>query len=108
MTTTTTTIRWTGQTGRKYTYYIYPIGTEFKPEPGNYIFARESSLGEFTPVYIGETGDLSERFDNHHKMPCIRRAWATHIHVHINRDGVQARRSEEADLVDRWDPSCNG
>ena len=37
----------------------------------NYLFARKTEKGTFTPIYAGETGDISERFDNHHKMPCI-------------------------------------
>ena len=105
--TTRPTIEWPGKKGQSYTYYIFPIDTNFDQNPGNYVFAKETSPRRWTPVYIGETSDLSERFDNHHKMPCIRRAGATHIHAHINRAGAQARRSEEADLVNRWKPQCN-
>ena len=60
------------------------------------------------PARFGETEDLSERFDNHHKMPCILFQGATHIHVHQNQNGRAARRLEERDLVDKWNPPCNG
>ena len=106
--TATQTIDWPGLSGREYRYYIYPIGTSFNAAPGNYIFAKETSAGRYRPIYIGETEDLSERFDNHHKMPCIRLQEATHIHVHRNNGGVAARRLEERDLVDKWNPPCNG
>ena len=106
--TDTKTINWTGKSGRQYLYYIYPIGSTFKAVPGNYIFAKETSPGRYRPIYIGETEDLSERFDNHHKMACIRREGATHIHAHQNDAGVTARRQEERDLVAKWNPSCNG
>ena len=102
------TIDWAGQSGRQYRYYIYPIGTTFKAVPGNYIFTRETSPGRHRPIYIGETEDLSERFENHHKMPCIRREGATHIHVHQTDGGAAVRRQEEGDLIGKWNPSCNG
>ena len=106
--TETKSMNWTGKSGHQYRYVIYPIGTSFKAVPGNYIFAREVSPDRYPPIYIGETEDLSERFDSHHKMPCIRREGATHIHVHQNNSGQAARRVEERDLVARWNPPCNG
>lgn len=105
---TTPTINWAGKSGRTYKYWIYPIGTDFKAVPGNYIFTKEVSSGRYKPIYIGETGDLSERFDNHHKMPCVRTQGATHIHVHQSSGGPTERRLEEADLIARWQPVCNG
>lgn len=101
------TILWEGKSGKKYKYWIYPIGQEFNAVPGNYIFAKQPKPNEWTPIYIGETSDLSERFDNHHAMACIKRNGATHIHVHRNDGGEKARRAEEADLISKWDPPCN-
>jgi len=101
------TIKWLGQSGKEYTYWIYKVGTTFESAPGNYIFAKETKPNTFKPIYVGQTADLGERFDNHHKMPCIRQNGATHIHVHKNTEGEPARLSEEADLVDRWHPICN-
>ena len=101
------TINWRGRSGREYAYHIYPIGTEFKSAPGNYVFAKQTRPNTFQPIYIGETEDLSQRFDNHHKMPCIRRNGATHITVHANYNGEQARKAEEADLIANYRPICN-
>jgi len=39
------TIVWSGLSGKKYKYWIYPIDTSFKEEPGNYIFTRETRHG---------------------------------------------------------------
>ena len=107
-TTKTLTILWQGKSGTDYKYYIYPIGTIFKSEPGNYVFAKESSPGKWRAIYIGETSNLNERFDDHHKMPCIRRNGATHIHVHINSVNKTLRVAEETDLTTKWVPTCNG
>lgn len=106
-TTTTRTIEWSGRSGRSYTYYIYPIGTPLKKVPGNYVFARETKPRRWTPIYVGETGDLSERFDNHHKMTCIKAKGATHIHAHASSAVAQERRSEERDIIGKWSPPCN-
>lgn len=107
-TTTVPTINWPGASGRKYLYRIYPIGQAFKAVAGNYIFAKEIEYNLFQPVYVGETSDLSERFDYHHKKNCIQRNGATHIMAHANDGGETARRTEEADLVRYHSPACNG
>ena len=101
------TIRWEGASGRGYRYWIYPIHTTFKAQPGNYIFAVQTQPGRWAPAYIGETSSLRERLESHEKEECARRHGATHIHAHIS-NGQQARRAEEADLIARWEPGCNG
>jgi hypothetical protein len=103
----TTSIDWKGISGQTYTYEIHPIDTSFKGLPGNYIFAKETKPNTWTPVYIGETSNLSERFDDHHKKPCVDRNGATHIHVHVNDAGEAARRAEEQDLIAAYRPPCN-
>jgi len=107
-TTATPTADWTGASGQKYRYYVYQIGTTFKAVPGNYIFSKVTADNKWCAIYIGETGDLSARFDGHHKMPCIKRNGATHIMVHANNNGERARRAEEADLLANYASACNG
>ena len=103
----TPTINWEGKSGTKYNYWIYPFETTFNDKKGaNYVFAQETTTGSYKPIYIGQTGDLSERFDNHHKMPCIKRNNATHIHVHLT-SSEQNRFAEETDLLQRWNTPCN-
>ncbi len=53
-------IHWHGMSGR-YGYFIYPIGTTFKDEPGNDIYTEETSTDRWTPLYIGQTSSLKER-----------------------------------------------
>lgn len=101
------TIDWEGKSGSTYRYWIYPIGAPLKAEPGNYVFARETTPNWFHPIYIGETGDLSERFDNHHKMPCIRQNRATEICAHTSSSNRDIRLAEERDLLAKWNPACN-
>lgn len=97
---------WTGASGKKYTYDIFPIGTDWYGVPGNYIFAKESSPGKWQAVYIGETESFKERLPNHNELPCIRLNGGTHTHAHVNRDN-SARLEEEQDLLANNKTPCN-
>jgi len=98
---------WKGQSGQTYLYGIHEIDTTHKSVPGNYIFAKETKPRTWEAVYIGQTDDLSERFDNHHKMPCIHRNGATHIHTHESSPDESVRQAEETDLIQYNHPICN-
>jgi hypothetical protein len=105
-TTEARTILWTGQSGSKYKYSIYKIGTNFKDIAGNYVYAQETKPNSWSPKYIGQTNSLKNRLSNHEKESCAIRNGATHIHVHANSSEV-SRLSEEKDLVVNWKPPCN-
>ena len=98
---------WTGDSGKKYEYYITPIDTEWKDAPGNYIFAKETEPHKWEAVYIGQTESFKDRLPDHNELPCILDNGGTHIHTHINRD-KQARLDEEADLLENHETPCNG
>jgi hypothetical protein len=98
---------WRGASGRRYNYWVYPINTTFKDEPGNYIYARPNPMGGWQAVYIGQTSSLSQRLASHEKeQAAILRGGATHIHAHLSPDD-RARRIEEADLVRHLLPPFN-
>lgn len=102
------TITWEGTPGKKYKYWIHDIDYDkFDTVPANYIFTKETETGTHKPIYIGETEDISERFDYHHKIDCIRRNGATHIHAHKSSNDKETRCLEESDLIDKWKPICN-
>ena len=100
-------VTWPGKSGQKYEYSVYPLGTSFKEIPGNYIYAKKTQAGLWSPCYIGQTDNLSERLGNHEKEPCAKRQGATHIHVHGNGNGERTRKAEEADLIVNYKPPCN-
>ena len=92
---------------RIYKYWIFDIDYEFKPnQPGNYVFAKQTEAHTWRVIYIGQTKDLGEGFDDYPKMPCILKNGATHIHAHKNKKET-SRLAEEADLIERWHPVCN-
>ena len=100
-------IKWKGASGETYNYWIYQIGENFKDKPGNYIYAKETNPQSWRPVYIGQTSSLSERLADHEKEACATRNGATHIHAHTSGE-LRLRRAEEDDLIEKWDPVCNG
>ncbi len=91
-----TTIDWPGKSGKKYTYGIYGIDTNFEDEDGNYIFCRNDGR-HWLAIYVGE-GNLKERTANHHQADCISQKGATYIHAHTNPN-ERARKAEEADVL---------
>lgn len=101
------TINWPGQSGKKYQYQIYPIGTSFKEEAGSYIYAKEASPEHWSPCYIGQTENLNQRLRNHEKEACAKKNGATHIHAHLNNKSEADRKAEEKDLIQKWKPPCN-
>ena len=100
-------VNWPGTSGRNYGYWVYPIGTNLKDSPGNYIYAKANNLGTWNAVYIGQTSSLRDRLNNHEKEPCARQNGATHIHAHIGAFDEQPRMAEEKDLITIHKPVCN-
>jgi hypothetical protein len=98
---------WTGQSGQKYRYTVYMFGTVFGPGAANYILADEARPGKFLPIYIGQTGDLSEPLDNLLALPCFKQNRVTHIHVRHSDSREEIRRADRSDLIDVWKPPCN-
>lgn len=109
--TTPTTLELTGASGKKYTFYVYPYGQTFKAMGGVYAITRATpnSTGgnDHKIIYIGQTGDLSERFDDHHKESCFTRNQANR-HCVLVEGNEKTRLAIEADLIAAYNPPCNG
>ena len=95
-----------GRSRRQYQFEVRPRHEPQPAIPGCYIFARKDANGRYSLVYIGHTGDLSERFTNHHKWDCIVRNQATHLCVYFTESTVHARVIEK-DLLDNYTTPCN-
>lgn len=100
----------TGQSGAKYRFNVYPIGQAFKAVGAVYAVTRryKNSKGGYSHefIYVGETGDLSTRFDDHHKADCFTRHKANSICTHTD-DDEDSRLSKEDDLIKKHNPPCN-
>ena len=108
---TPATLELTGASGRKYAFLVYPWGTTFKQLGGVYAVTRavpnQTGRETHSIIYVGQTGDLSERFDDHHKAACFSKHSANCICVHVE-SSEKTRLAIEADLIAAYNPPCNG
>ena len=95
-----------GASRRQYQFEIQPLWDPQPAVPGCYIFTRRETNGRYTLIYIGETGNLSERLIDHHKWPCITHYKATNLCVHFTESKLGAA-SIEKDLLENYDTLCN-
>jgi hypothetical protein len=102
-----TSQNWPGQSGKEYSYEIYPLEASFRPLPGNYIYAGQAEDGSWVAVYVAQTRDLHQRLEGHVRMDDAVANGATQLHAHYCSAGQAARCSEEHDLILRWHPVCN-
>lgn len=96
-----------GASGTSYEFWVYPWGTPMRAIGGVYLVLKKSMNGKYDVLYVGQTADLSERFDNHHKKPCFDRNDKTHIATRAE-SSEQKRLDIETDLVRNYQPACNG
>lgn len=102
-----TSCNWLGVSGTEYQYEVYSLDAEFRPLPGNYIYARQAEDGNWIPIYIAQTRDLHQRLEGHVRMDDAIASGATHLHAHYCAVGQAARCTEERDLIKHWQPVCN-
>lgn len=97
-----------GVSGIQYEFELYDFPPHFKKHIGAvYIISKDTNDGNHKPIYIGITEDISERFDNHHKMDRILKYDPTHIGIYFESN-EQKRLEIETDLIKGLKPPCNG
>lgn len=95
-----------GVSGTRYSFEVYPWGQAFRSLGGVYVVLRRQQNNQYDVLYVGQTGDLNERFDQHHKQPCFDRNLRTHIGVMV--EGSESRRlAIERDLLGNYSTVCN-
>jgi len=104
------TVKFKGKSGESYDFNVYPMDQSFKAIGGVYVVTRrfkdEDDGFRHKIIYVGETGDLSTRFDNHHKADCFTEHSANCICVHVD-DDEDSRLAKEDDLIKLHNPPCN-
>lgn len=104
------TMKVAGKSGTEYSFDLYPTGTSFKALGAVYVItkrtAKQGGGGEHTYLYVGETGDLSTRFDDHHKQECFNDHDANCIGIHLD-DSEKSRLSKEDDILAGHKWPCN-
>jgi hypothetical protein len=107
------TVTATGGSGRQYVFDVYPWddldvpkGTAFSPVGAVYLVLRKIAQGNYDILYVGQTANLTGRFDDHHKQACFDRNARTHIGV-LRCGQERDRLAIEADLLNRYKTVCN-
>src|SRR5437773_9655513 len=100
---TATVIALKGASGQTYEFEVHPWGTQFNPVGAVYVVLQTRTDGL---IYVGQTGDLSERFDKHHKKSCFDQHNKTHIGVHVD-SSERSRLGQESDLIAGYNWPCN-
>ncbi|WP_339783358.1 hypothetical protein [uncultured Marinobacter sp.] len=105
------TLKLTGVSGTTYTFDVYPYDTKFKAIAAVYYISRRTEKsdgsGTHTAIYVGETEDMSTRFDSHHDEACFKRNNANCKSI-LKETSGRRRLEIEADLVSSLNPPCNG
>lgn len=105
-----------GASGKSYLFTLFEYSSfnqlhdAFRPLQALYVFSkRYFSEGAFTHslIYLGQTNDLSTRFNNHHKETEIGEHYGNCIWIHVCNGTDQQREEAERDLLDAYDFVCN-
>ena len=103
-------ITFTGKSGTTYPFEAFSWDTSFNAVGAVYFITtrtrKPDSGGSHENVYIGQTSNLSERFDDHHKANCFNRNGANCICVHVDSN-EKSRLNKEADLIAGNTTPCN-
>jgi hypothetical protein len=99
-----------GKSGNPYRFKVYPLGTRFKKLSGIYIIGTRSHGANggrrLVPLFVGNTEDFSQPFDNHRKSKEFTDQGANCIC--LQSDAVEeSRLTKERDLIASLQPACN-
>ena len=105
------TITLKGLSGTEYKFNVYKWDTDFDDIGAVYYISNrhkdDDGGWKHTKIYIGQTGDLSDHFDNHHKSECFEDHDVNAVSVHRD-DDEDSRLVKEIDLIMVLNPPCNG
>lgn len=104
------TVTFTGSSGQNYTFSAYYRDTTFNSVGAVYFMTKRAKKSDntfsHTRIYVGETGDLSNRPLNHHRKACFDRNGANCVCIYLENNQKQ-RYAIEHDLLEKYDPPCN-
>jgi hypothetical protein len=99
--------RWQGASLAWYHHSIFDFAETTVITRANYIMVRREFDGKRTALYIGQSGDLSDRLPNHEKFAAAHRLGANELHLHFLADSSSERFSIETDLRNGHNPPLN-
>ncbi len=107
-------VTYAGASGAEYEFTACSWDQRFKAAGAVYFITKRTPQPDREPdgvghtrIYVGQTEDLSERLDDHHKASCFKQHAANCICVHPD-DNENSRLTKENDLIESYHPPCNG
>ena len=104
------TLTVSGKSGNKYDFKVYPFNTEFNAIGAVYLITKRTQKpngrGAHDYIYAGQTDNLSERFNGHHKEACFTRLNANCKCIYAE-ETESKRLSIESDILEKSDLPCN-
>jgi len=106
------TVKFKGDSGNEYEFAVYSFDTTFKDNISCVYVVTNRTAGSddgftHTVIYVGETRDLTNRFVSHHKQNCFDNNNANCLCIYLE-NSEESRLAIEKDLVDYYNPPCNG
>jgi len=102
------TATFTGQSGQKYQFFVYPMNESFKSVGAVYAVSRryrDSNGGYgYDILYLDETSDLAARLENHKEWDCFARQHANRVCTHLDND-QHSRFAKKEDLLRHCTPA---
>jgi hypothetical protein len=102
-------IKFKGASGRFYLFNVYSLDASFNNIGAVYVFSKRAKTKEGADhdiLYIGQTGELADRLDNHEKLDCLKDKGVNCICTHVDSN-EDSRFKKEADLIREQKPPCN-
>lgn len=105
-----------GVSGKSYLFTLFEYSSfgqlldAFKPLQAIYVFSKRfyrEGVFSHSLLYLGQTNDLSTRFNNHHKETEIGEHYGNCIWIHVCSGTDSQREEEERDLLAAYDFVCN-
>jgi hypothetical protein len=104
------TINLKGASGTSWTFDVYLRDTPFKAVGAVYVQSvrapKAGGGGSHEFIYVGQTGDLSNRPLSHHKKGCFDRHGANALLIYTESN-ERTRLAIERDLINSINPPCN-
>ena len=99
-----------GESGETYRFTVYPLRTRIRKIAGLYIIANrshdDSSKYLHEALFVGQTEDLSQSFEKHHKAREFERLGANCICLHADKS-QESRIEKKRDLIANLRPVCD-
>jgi predicted GIY-YIG superfamily endonuclease len=96
-----------GISGNVYNFEVYPWNSTWNPVAVVYLVLKKNGGVNYDLLYVGQTSDLKQRFDDHHKQGSFDRHGRTHVAVKMEST-EKTRLAIELDLINKHNPCCNG